>query len=70
MGRPFGQPETVVAVTAATGGTYGVVAVAGMAGMAGFTVKKPQLLAQTCQSTPEAEASFATAAVIFTVAFA
>ncbi len=68
MGRPSGQAEAVVAVTAGTGGTYGVVAVAGIAGMAGLTVKKPQPLAQTCQSIPARVTSLATAAARFTVA--
>jgi hypothetical protein len=37
--------------------------VAGIGGIAGVMVKKPQSLAQTCQSTPAPAASFATAAV-------
>jgi hypothetical protein len=45
------------------------VAVAGIAGIAGFTVKNPHPLEQTCQSAPASAASFATAAVRFTVAF-
>src|SRR5215470_1368705 len=68
MGKPLGQPETLVAVTAATGGTYGVVRVAGIAGTAGLIVKKPQPLAQTCQSAPALVASLTTPAVRFTVA--
>jgi hypothetical protein len=70
MGRPFGQPVTVVLVTAGTAGTNGVVAVAAIAGIAGVVVKKPQPLAQTCQSTPAFVESFATAAIRFTVAAA
>ncbi len=49
-----------------------MVEVAGMAGTAGFTVKKPQPLAQTCQSTPAAAAELAagvTAAFTATVPF-
>lgn len=63
------HPETLVAVTAGTAGTYGVVAVAGIAAIAGLTVKKPQPLAHTCQSTPALVVSLATAAARFTVAF-
>jgi hypothetical protein len=69
MGRSLDQAETLVAVTAGAAGTYGVVAVAGISAMAGFTVKKPQPLAHTCQSTPAFVASLATAAIKFTVAF-
>ena len=69
MGGPLGQAETLVAVTAGTAGTYGVFAVAAIAGIAGLTVKKPQPLAQTSQSTPASVVSLATAAVRFTVAF-
>jgi hypothetical protein len=61
------QAETLVAVTAGTAGTYGVVGVAGIAEIAGFTVKKPQPLPQTCQSTLAFVAPFATAAFRFTV---
>jgi hypothetical protein len=64
------QPETLVAITAGIAGTYGVVAVAGIAGIAGVTVKNPQPLAHTCQSTPAFVASLATAAVRFAVALA
>jgi hypothetical protein len=66
------QAETLVAVTAGTAGTYAVDDVAGIAAMAGVTVKKPQPLAQTCQSTPAFVLSLgpATAAVRFTVPFA
>ena len=64
----MGHVETLVAVTAGTGGTYGVVAVAGIAGMAGLTVKKPQPLEHTCQSTPALVVSLATAASRLTVA--
>ena len=45
---------------------------AGIAGIAGFTVKNPQPLSHTCQSTPAfvvSVASVVTAAVRFTVAF-
>jgi hypothetical protein len=62
------QAETLVAVTAGTAGTYAVDDVAATAAMAGVTVKKPQPLAQTCQSTPAFVVSLATAAVRFTVA--
>ena len=63
------QPETLVTVTAGTAGIYGVVDVAGIAGIAGLTVKKPQPLIHTCQSTPAFVVSLTTAAVRFTVAF-
>jgi hypothetical protein len=67
-GRPFGHPVTVVAIVAGTAGTYGVVDVAGIASLAGLVVKKPQPLAQTCQSTPACAESFVTAAFRFTIA--
>jgi hypothetical protein len=69
IGEPFGQPETEVAVTAGTAGEYGVFAVAGISGRAGSMIKNPHPLAQTCQSTPALLASFATAAVRFTIVF-
>jgi hypothetical protein len=63
----LGHAETVVAVIAGTASTAGVVGVSGIARISGLMVKKPQPLAQTCQSTPACDTSFATAALRLTV---
>jgi hypothetical protein len=68
MGKPLGQPETVVAVTAGAEGTKGVMEVAGISCVAGLIVKKPHPLAHTCQFTPAFVGSLATAALRLTEA--
>jgi hypothetical protein len=60
IGSPLGQPDTLVAVTAGVGNEVGC---CGGAGISGTTVKKPQPLAHTFQSTPWPVESFVTAAV-------
>ena len=56
---------TLVAVTAGVGGRFGVCAGGGISGV---TVKNPHPFAHTCQSTPAALESLATAAFKLTVA--